>query len=133
MHSRRRPAIASHAGVPSLAKPRSARLSANVREQPVVAQREIRKVLSADGAVLGTAEYIDHVLDGVSRIYTSAGILTQESHFSRGELHAPYRSWWDNGRPKEQGEYVRGKRSGKYVWYQEDGSVLKTHEYVAAL
>src|SRR4029077_20338769 len=30
-HSRRRPAIASHVRVPSLAKPRSARLTANVR------------------------------------------------------------------------------------------------------
>ena len=31
MHSRGRPAIASHVGVPSLAKPRAASLSANVR------------------------------------------------------------------------------------------------------
>jgi antitoxin component YwqK of YwqJK toxin-antitoxin module len=108
-------------------------LKRDVREQQFVPQREIRKILGPDGAVLGTAEYLDEVLDGVSRIYSTAGVLTQESHFSGGELHGPYRSWWENGHPKEQGEYVRGKRCGRYVWHQEDGSVLKTHEYGAAL
>jgi antitoxin component YwqK of YwqJK toxin-antitoxin module len=104
-----------------------------VREQQFVPQREIRKILGGDGAVLGTAEYLGRLLDGVSRVYSTAGVLTQESHFSRGELHGPYRTWWDNGQPKEQGEYVRGKRSGRYVWYQEDGLVIRTHEYGAAL
>jgi len=98
-----------------------------------VPQREIRKSLGADGSVLGTAEYLDDVLDGVSRIYSTAGVLTQESHFLRGELHGRYCSWWGNGHLKEQGEYIQGKRSGRYVWYQEDGSVMKTHEYGAAL
>ena len=91
-------------------------------------QRETRRILGVDGSVLGTAEYLNDVLDGVSRIYSTAGVLTQESHFSRGELHGPYRSWWSSGLLKEQGEYIRGKRSGQYVWYQEDGLEVRTAE-----
>jgi antitoxin component YwqK of YwqJK toxin-antitoxin module len=98
-----------------------------------VPQREIREIRGADGAVLGTAEYLDQLLDGISRIYSPTGVLTQESHFSQGELHGAYRTWWDNGQPKEQGEYVHGKRSGRYVWYEYDGAVSKVHEYGAAL
>jgi antitoxin component YwqK of YwqJK toxin-antitoxin module len=100
-------------------------LKLTVREQQFVPQRETRKILSPTGSVLGTAEYLDNRLDGVSRIYSDTGVLREESHFSRDELHGSYRTWWASGHRKEQGEYVRGRRSGLYVGTKRMGQCMR--------
>jgi hypothetical protein len=59
MHSRGRPAIASHVGVPSLAKPRAASLSANVRRQVVPIPAVAEEIIAAakDALRLSPAEF----------------------------------------------------------------------------
>jgi antitoxin component YwqK of YwqJK toxin-antitoxin module len=83
--------------------------------------------------VLATAEYVDNVLDGASRVFSAAGVLMQELTYRAGELHGSYRTWWDNGQPKEVGTYERGHRIGLYRWYYEDGRLWQEHDYGAAL
>ena len=91
--------------------------------------REARKVTDNDGRVLATAEYVDGVLDGVSRVFLPSGTLVVEMHFSAGEMHGAYRSWWDNRVLKEQGNYANGKRVGEYLWFKDDGTLWTSHVY----
>jgi hypothetical protein len=42
--------------------------------------REIRRMVNDDGKVVATFEYLEGVLDGVTRVYTPGGTLIQELH-----------------------------------------------------
>ncbi len=79
--------------------------------------REIRRLVSDDGKVLETSEYLEGVLDGVSRVYTPGGTLVQELHYVAGQ---------------ESGEFENGQRIGEYRWYKEDGTLWQSHNYTAS-
>ena len=96
-------------------------------------KRETREIRGDAGQVLATAEYSGGVLDGVSRVFSPAGVLTQESTYRSGQLHGSYRTWWDNGQPKEAGSFDMGRRIGLYRWFNQDGTLLREHDYGAAL
>ena len=93
--------------------------------------REIQRMVNDDGKLLATFEYLDGVLDGISRVYTPRGTLVQELHYAAGKLHGPYHTWWESGLPKEDGEFVNGQRVGEYRWYDLDGTLLQSHNYSA--
>jgi antitoxin component YwqK of YwqJK toxin-antitoxin module len=95
--------------------------------------RKTREILGDGGRVLATAEYVGDVLDGVSRVFSSAGALTQELTYRAGKRHGSYRTWWDNGQPKEAGTYDMDRRTGLYRWYYEDGTLWQEHDYGADL
>jgi antitoxin component YwqK of YwqJK toxin-antitoxin module len=96
-------------------------------------QRQSQQILGDGGVVLGTAEYVDGILDKTSRIYNGAGQLTQEVQFSGGRHHGQYRTWWDNGQLKEIGAFSQGSRVGLCRWYGEDGELTQQHDYGSAL
>ena len=62
-------------------------------------------------------------------MWTSDGVLIEESHFLNGELHGTYRTWWKNGMPKEVGGYVAGERVATYRWFDQKGGLLQEHDY----
>jgi antitoxin component YwqK of YwqJK toxin-antitoxin module len=95
--------------------------------------RMTREILGDDDRVLATSQYLDGVLDGVSRVFSTAGVLTQELTYRAGQLHGSYRTWWDNGQPKESGSYDKGRRIGLYRCYKDDGTLWQEHDYGAAL
>ena len=95
--------------------------------------RETREIRGDGGQLLATAEYVGDVLDGISRVFSPRGVLTQESTYRSGELHGSYRTWWDNGQPKESGSFDMGRRTGMYRWYNQDGTLLREHDYGADL
>ena len=96
-------------------------------------KRLTREIHGDDGRLLATAEYVDDVLEGVSRVFSTGGVLTQELTYQARKLHGPYRTWWDNGKPKESGTYDMDRRIGLYRWYYEDGTLWQEHDYGAAL
>ena len=49
-------------------------------------KRETREILGDGGKVLAAAEYLGDVLDGVSRVFSTAGVLTQELTYRAGQL-----------------------------------------------
>jgi antitoxin component YwqK of YwqJK toxin-antitoxin module len=96
-------------------------------------KRETREILGEKGQVLASAEFLDDVLDGPSRVYSPDGVLTQESTYQGGELHGHFQAWWNNGMPKESGSFDKGRRIGLYRWFKEDGSLWQEHDYGPAL
>ncbi|MGC1522887.1 MAG: hypothetical protein WA803_15210 [Steroidobacteraceae bacterium] len=99
----------------------------------MASQRETRQVTWPDGTVLATTEHLDGVPDGVSRSFSMTGKLRQECHFLEGKLHGEYKSWWDNGKVKERGQYASGIRVGRYEWFDRDGTEVKVVDYPPAL
>ena len=95
--------------------------------------RETRQVVGEGGAILSTAEYVDGVLDGVTRQFSASGVMTLEAHCQNGEYHVAYRSWWDTGILKEEGAFAHGKRAGIYKWYHQDGTLWSQHDYDSTL
>jgi antitoxin component YwqK of YwqJK toxin-antitoxin module len=94
--------------------------------------RQSRRLADPTGAVVNTAQYLDGKLDGVSQVIIR-GVLTEEANYIAGQLHGPYRSWWENGTAKEEGTFNRGHRVGVYRWYNVDGSLWQEHDYGSAL
>ena len=51
--------------------------------------REIHRMVNDDGKLVATFEYLEGVLDGISRVYTPGGTLVQELHYVAGQLRIP--------------------------------------------
>ena len=91
--------------------------------------RETRRVLWPDGTVLATVEYLDGVLDGISRCFSINGELRQETHFKRGKVHGRLTTWWDNGNLQERGQYDSGNKVGRYEWFDRAGATKRVVEF----
>jgi antitoxin component YwqK of YwqJK toxin-antitoxin module len=112
-------------------------------------QPATQEIRDADGDLVESAQYIDGKLHGVRTIWRKGaklaeaqyrmgelqgrscqwyenGNLKEECFFEDGEHNGPYRSWWPNGRPKEEGVYNNGRREPGFVWYDSDGSRVRT-------
>ncbi len=45
------------------------------------------------------------------------------------KAEGPWVSYYDNGMKKIEGQYKNGREVGKWVYYNEDGSVKETKEF----
>jgi len=52
------------------------------------------------------------------------GILISEGIMEEGKFHGPFAEYYDNGRLKESGHYVRGLREGTYERYSQKDALL---------
>ena len=91
--------------------------------------RELRTIEDGRGRKIGEVEYLDGKPHGLTRIWTPAGVLTQEAELEFGEYHGKYCTWWDNGKKKEKGRFSQGRRFGLYRWYSECGKLIKEEDY----
>ena len=57
--------------------------------------------------------------------------LKLEHEILKKAIAFPYQTWWDNGRPKEAGTFLAGKRIGIYRWFNESGDLHQEHNYDA--
>jgi antitoxin component YwqK of YwqJK toxin-antitoxin module len=99
----------------------------------MASQRETRQVLWPSGTVLATVEYLDGVMEGVSRSFSMTGELRQECHFKGGKLHGSYKIWWENGNLKELGQYHSGSKAGRWEWFDRDGAPVRAVDFSSAL
>lgn len=94
-----------------------------------MADAEIRILKDDAGRKIGEAEYVNGKAFGMSRLWAEEGVMTLEAEMENGEYHGKYRSRWNNGNKKEEGQFFRGQRVGVYKWYTQDGSLLKEEDY----
>ena len=67
---------------------------------------------------------------GLLRSWTEDGTLILEAAIDANrEYDGHYRSWWDSGMLKEEGDFRAGKRIGTYRWYLESGELWSQHTY----
>jgi antitoxin component YwqK of YwqJK toxin-antitoxin module len=87
-----------------------------------------RLLLFPNGKPFSGVERIDPNR-AILREWTEDGTLTLEAELDANrEYNGPYRSWWDNGVPKEEGTFRAGKRVGIYRWYLPSGELWREHD-----
>jgi antitoxin component YwqK of YwqJK toxin-antitoxin module len=80
---------------------------------------------SPDGVLIGANEYVDGMLDGVSRVwYPSGRQLKEEEHFRRNSRHGPSREWFEDGRPKRDTLFEHSIRVSEKKW-DESGNLVR--------
>ena len=55
--------------------------------------------------------------------------LKSVSHFKNNEQVGEYVAYYEDGSLREKGQYVAGKKNGKFYFYDEKGKVTKTERY----
>jgi len=43
--------------------------------------------------------------------------------------HGPFIDWYPNGRKRSEGNYERGKQTGRWVYWDENGAMTTAREY----
>ena len=94
-----------------------------------MSDKEIRIIKDDAGRRIGEVECVDGRPCGVSRRWSTEGVLIEEADVDGDAFHGHYRSWWENGKKKEEGRYFRGRRIGLNRWYSETGYLLKEVDY----
>jgi antitoxin component YwqK of YwqJK toxin-antitoxin module len=94
-----------------------------------MSEKEIQIIEDVAGRRLVEVEYEDGRPCGVSRRWSPEGVLIEEAGVEGFDYHGHYRSWWENGKKKEEGRYFRGRRIGLNRWYSETGFLLKEEDY----
>jgi antitoxin component YwqK of YwqJK toxin-antitoxin module len=63
------------------------------------------------------------------REWTESGTLIFEYTVNAGrEYDGPFRSWWDDGVPKEEETFRAGKRVGIYRWFLPSGKLWREQD-----
>jgi len=80
---------------------------------------------------LGTeVEYVNDVLDGLSRKYYYNGQVQDEYYYRNGERDGYFRRFYKNGQMSAEGYYRNGDLVGPYTSYHENGSVKEKFFYM---
>ncbi len=71
----------------------------------------------------------DGLKNGIWTSYFENGQKNSESNFLNGTNHGYSMVWYPNGNVRYFGDYKAGKRTGEWVFYEEDGAVAKKESY----
>ncbi|MBO4349473.1 MAG: hypothetical protein J6A01_00815 [Proteobacteria bacterium] len=79
------------------------------------------------GELLASYRVKNEVPDGVVEYVNRAGVpLGPASNIRDGSGH--YKSWWHNGNPHEEGDYLLGNKDGDWrIWYEKGGLEWERH------
>lgn len=71
----------------------------------------------------------------LERRYNKAGQILSEQRFfwkdnNGKQLDGVSRKWYDNGQLKSESNYKEGRRTGSQILYKEDGSLMRTLDYL---
>ena len=76
-----------------------------------------------NGQLMLEVNYLNNLVEGVSKTYTENGVLIIYQEFISGKLNGVYKSWFDDGTRKEDGLYVNDIRQLGYKWYKHNGDL----------
>ena len=77
------------------------------------------------GQLLSEAEFVLGIANGRIREWTKGGLLCLSATRKNGVLDGRYESWWDDGKPKEHGDFKDEVRQPGYRWYHTDGTLWR--------
>lgn len=85
-----------------------------------------------DGQLAARRLYSDHGVLRSQRQYGAGGVLIAQMQWDRRQREqGAFRTWYDNGKPKQLVEYVDGMKQGWSRTWQDDGSVESACRYLA--
>ncbi len=96
-------------------------------------KRYLRLGFNYVGILISQKEYIlvnDTLMPNGSHYhYTDEGILSHIYIFKNGKLDGMFRSYYENGKLKQFGNYKDESKRGKWIKYSKEGSILKIENY----
>ena len=85
---------------------------------------------NANGKLIEKCFYKDGNLEGDRFLYNDSGVLiTIEPHIN-GAFHGLYKSFYDNSKPKELGNYNYNKMEGEWKYFFDNGNLKEIVKYV---
>lgn len=74
-------------------------------------------------------EFVNDVLEGEERFYTTEGKLLSITPYVNGSVNGVRKIYYPNGKIKFADTYVNGKRDGEMLYYDDQGNVIKKEMY----
>lgn len=94
---------------------------------------ELNMVMEAyyPNGTLGFQEFFqDGLREKSYRIFSPTGMLLEEMNSTKGEYEGPYRTFYVNGKPKEQGFRKFDEIHGQVDYFHPDGSLWLTENFI---
>ena len=94
------------------------------------AQSEVKIEYWENRNILSQVHYKDGLRDGSCRYYFKNGLMMAEGFYLKGKMSGYWHSFHENGQLKEKGKYdhrnngVYSQRTGKWIEYTSDGKVF---------
>jgi len=89
----------------------------------------VSRVYFPGGGVAEITTWKNGVMDGLSEQYFSDGKIKVRLSYKNGEKNDSFTTWFLSGQPMISGQYNHGHPSGQWIYYNEDGSVLRTEDH----
>lgn len=116
--------------------------------------KALNKTYSPNGTLIATGYYLNQKKDGEwkyysrdngvlilveenqngkahgnSKVYYETGVLMMERHFVDDQLEGHAKIYYPSGALKEEGDYQKGKKTGIWKTYNEDGDEISSENY----
>lgn len=72
---------------------------------------------------------IFHCKYGFAECYKNGNTKSAENYNRKYQLHGGYMEYYENEMIKVIGKYKRGKKQGRWQYYDKDGKLLKTEKH----
>jgi antitoxin component YwqK of YwqJK toxin-antitoxin module len=83
-----------------------------------------------EGIIEEERNYYRDKLVGKVVLYYPNKTLKQEGYFNYDVQDSVYREWYDNGKLKVEGQYLKGEAAGKWTYYYLDGREKSVEEVI---
>ncbi len=93
------------------------------------AKNGISRVFFSGGGVAEKTTWKNGVMDGQSEQYFSDGKIKVRLTYKNGEKNDAFTTYFLSGQPMISGQYRNGHPAGHWIYYNEDGSVLRFEDY----
>ena len=88
------------------------------------------KKFSDDGKLIDSTVYKDGFIYGISLSWYPDG-RPSDSAFFEDNGNGSSRGFWQDGKPREAGNFANGKKNGQWVYYHKNGSKCQEVKYEA--
>ncbi|UKN00281.1 hypothetical protein K6119_11100 [Paracrocinitomix mangrovi] len=87
------------------------------------------------GKISAKVNYINDKKEGEEIWYNEDGTIDYIQHFKNDILEGDYKSYFSNGEVNVEGQYLNGKKTGKWISYSKkenrDGDIFKIENFLA--
>lgn len=92
-------------------------------------KRPTKKTFDAKGNMILLIEPMDSADTNLERAYHPNGKLKYRQIRVGRQIDGPYEGYYENGRPRTEGQYIDGHEDGKWTFFDERGKVSEVRVY----
>ncbi|MCK9203453.1 MAG: toxin-antitoxin system YwqK family antitoxin [Bacteroidales bacterium] len=89
----------------------------------------VSKIFYPDGVQAEVSTWKNGIMDGLSEQYYSDGKIKLRLSYMDGEKNDACSTWFMSGKLMITGKYYQGHPDGHWIFYNEQGEIIKTEDY----